>query len=131
MLVVGSPSRGLVGIGQGRGDTAPVAIDGGFHRAVLSMDRVNRFENRTLWGAGKELSAKWGSTTVVLRGRPAGFGLAVPPALHRVLSACGIKDASGTVKGSRNDMQILKAALQVLHGGVRGAVWSVRSSHVR
>lgn len=117
MMVVGSPSRGLVGIGQGRGDTAPVAIDGGFHRAVLSMDTVNKFEGRTLWGAGKELEAKWGSTTVILRGRPAGFGLAVPPALHRLLSACGIRDCSATIRGSRNDMQVLKAALQVLHGG--------------
>ncbi len=33
------------------------------------MDYVNKFENRTLWG---EMSYKWGATTVVLRGRPAG-----------------------------------------------------------
>jgi ribosomal protein S5 len=72
MVVVGSPSRGLVGIGRGRGDAAPNAIDSAFQRAVLSMDHVNKFEGRTLWGVGKDLKAKWGSTTVILRGRPAG-----------------------------------------------------------
>ncbi|KAJ9092010.1 hypothetical protein QFC21_006990 [Naganishia friedmannii] len=117
MVVVGSPSRGLVGVGQGRGDTAPTAIDGAFHQAVLSMDFVDRFEKRTLWGAGKELSAKWGSTIVIMRGRPAGFGLAVPPGLHRLFTACGIRDASATIEGSRNPMNVMKAALQILHGG--------------
>ncbi|KAJ9116604.1 hypothetical protein QFC20_000537 [Naganishia adeliensis] len=117
IVVVGSPSRGLVGMGQGRGDTAPTAIDGAFHQAVLSMDFVDRFEKRTLWGVGKNLQAKWGSTTVIMRGRPAGFGLAVPPALHRIFTACGIRDASATIEGSRNPMNTLKAALQILHGG--------------
>jgi small subunit ribosomal protein S5 len=110
------------------------------------MDFVDRFEKRTLWGAGKELSAKWGSTIVIMRGRPAGmsssfpsqlpharpvtcnlansrspfstgFGLAVPPGLHRLFTACGIRDASATIEGSRNPMNVMKAALQILHGG--------------
>ncbi|KAJ9120882.1 hypothetical protein QFC22_002817 [Naganishia vaughanmartiniae] len=85
--------------------------------AVLSMDFVDRFEKRTLWGTGKELSAKWGSTTVIMRGRPSGFGLAVPPALHRLFTACGIRDASATIEGSPNPMNVMKAALQILHGG--------------
>lgn len=119
MVVVGSPSRGLVGIGRGRGDAAPTALDSAFQRAVLSMDHVDKFESRTLWGAGRDLSAKWGSTEVIMRGRPAGFGLAVPPTLHRLLTAAGVRDCSATIRGSRNPMQTLKAAIQILHGGVR------------
>lgn len=86
--------------------------------AVLNMDYVNKYESRTLWGAGQELSSKWGSTTVIMRGRPAGFGLAVPGPLHRLFTACGIRDASATIEGSRNPMQVLKAGIQILHGGV-------------
>lgn len=82
------------------------------------MDRVNRYESRTLWGAGRDLAVKWGATTVIMRGRPAGFGLAVPGTLHRLFTACGIRDASATIEGSRNPTEVLKAGIQILHGGV-------------
>ncbi|KAK4689128.1 hypothetical protein P7C73_g978, partial [Tremellales sp. Uapishka_1] len=116
-VVVGSPELGLVGIGRGRGNTNIAAQDAGFREAVIQMDYVNRYENRTVWGAGSELKYKWGSTTVILRGRPAGFGLRVPPAIHRLLTACGIRDASATIEGSRNPSEVLKCAIQILHGG--------------
>lgn len=48
-----------------------------------------------------------------------GFGLMVPPVIHRVLTAAGIKDCSATIEGSRNPMQVLKATIQLLHSGVR------------
>jgi small subunit ribosomal protein S5 len=83
------------------------------------MAPVARFESRTLWGAGGQaLTAKFGSSIVIMRGRPAGFGLHVPPAIHRLLTACGIRDASATIEGSRNPQEVLKAAIQILHGGV-------------
>lgn len=43
----------------------------------------------------------------------------VPPVVHRVLTAAGIKDCSATIEGSRNPMQVLKATIQLLHSGVR------------
>jgi small subunit ribosomal protein S5 len=82
------------------------------------MDYVNRFENRTVWGQGDDLKAKFGATTVFIRARPPGFGLQVPHILHRVFSACGIRDASATIEGSRNPMNVVQAAIQILHGGV-------------
>ena len=42
----------------------------------------------------------------------------VPPALHRVFTACGIRDASATIEGSRNPVEVVKCAIQMLHGGV-------------
>lgn len=41
----------------------------------------------------------------------------VPPAIHRVLTACGIKDCSATIEGSRNPVQVVKCVMQILHGG--------------
>lgn len=91
------------------------------------MDYVHKLENRTLWGQGKDLKYKVGATTVIMRARPAGFGLQVPHVLHRVLSACGIRDASATIEGSRNPLNVLNAAIQILHGGVSRAppTWSL------
>lgn len=45
----------------------------------------------------------------------------VPPALHRVFTACGIRDASATIEGSRNPVEVVKCAIQILHGGVSDA----------
>ncbi len=37
------------------------------------MDYVNKYENRTLWGQGNELSRKFGATLVKMRARPPGL----------------------------------------------------------
>ena len=41
-----------------------------------------------------------------------------PASLHQVLTACGIRDISATIEGSREKITVIKAALQMLHGGV-------------
>ena len=41
--------------------------------AVQSMDYVNRYENRTIWGSGKDMENKWGAVKVIMRARPAGM----------------------------------------------------------
>ena len=46
--------------------------------AVLNMDYVNRYEERTLWGEGKDLQGKWGAAKVHLRARPPGDYLCWP-----------------------------------------------------
>jgi len=55
--------------------------------AVLSMDYVNKYENRTLWGQGNELSRKFGATLVKMRARPPGasfihFSVSMSPTTH-------------------------------------------------
>lgn len=118
VMVVGDPVRGLVGIGHGKSENIASAQDRAFHQAVLSMDAVPRFENRTLYGQGADLRNKWRATTVIMRARPPGFGLQVPHVLHRIFSACGIRDASAQILGSTNKTQVVKCALQIIHGGV-------------
>lgn len=118
VMVVGDPKRGLVGIGHGKNESIQLAHQRAFNQAVLNMDAVPRFENRTLYGQGADLRTKWRATTVIMRARPPGFGLQVPHVLHRIFSACGIRDASAQILGSTNKTQVVKAALQIIHGGV-------------
>jgi hypothetical protein len=47
-----------------------------------------------------------------------GHGLQVPHSVHRILSACGIKDASADINGSTHVVNVMKAVIQLLHGGV-------------
>ena len=113
-LVVVGNGRGMVGYGEGKDTNVPRSIDKAFVSAVKSMDRVDRFESRTLWG---QLEGKFGATHIIMRARPSGHGLACNPYIHQVCKAAGIADISAKVHGSRNGMQIVKATIRMLHGG--------------
>lgn len=113
-LVVAGNGRGLVGYGEGKDDNAGKANVKAFHQAVKSMDQVERYDGRTI---PAEVTIKWGSTTVTLRPRPAGFGLRVPPVIHAIARACGISDLSASILGSANRHNVVKATLQLLWGG--------------
>ena len=113
LMVVGN-GKGLVGFGEGKHGRAQLALEQAFNEACKNMDYVDMFEGRTLW---HNLGTKLGSTQILMRPRPLGFGLRCGPFMHQVCKAAGIKDVSGKVWGSRNGMQIVKATCRVLHGG--------------
>ncbi|OJA08372.1 hypothetical protein AZE42_01003 [Rhizopogon vesiculosus] len=113
-LVVVGNGDGLVGYGEGKDEELPRASDKAFAAAVRNMDSVERFEKRTLW---TDMETKLGSTHIILRPRPVGFGLRCNPNVHQVLKAAGIKDASAKVWGSRNPLNVIKALFRVLQGG--------------
>jgi len=113
LMVVGN-GNGLVGFGEGKHERAQLALEQAFNEACKNMDYVDMFEGRTLW---HNLGTKLGSTQILMRPRPLGFGLRCGPFMHQVCKAAGIKDVSGKVWGSRNGMQIVKATCRVLHGG--------------
>jgi len=48
--------------------------------------------------------------------------LQVPHSVHRILSACGIKDASADINGSTHVVNVMKAVIQLLHGGVSSLI---------
>ncbi|KAG2343069.1 hypothetical protein BDR05DRAFT_884961 [Suillus weaverae] len=113
-LVVVGNGDGLVGYGEGKDDELPRASDKAFAAAVRNMDAVERFEKRTVW---TDMETKLGSTHIILRPRPVGFGLRCNPNVHQVLKAAGIKDASAKVWGSRNPLNVIKALFRVLQAG--------------
>lgn len=68
-LVITGNGQGLVGYGEGKDINASKANRKAFHAAVKSMDFVERYEERSVWG---EVEGKWGATRVVMRPRPSG-----------------------------------------------------------
>lgn len=113
LLVVGN-GDGLVGYGIGKDPEYSQAHRKALVQAIRNMDYVDRFENRTVW---TEMETKLGTTKVIIRPRPVGFGLRCNPNVHQVLKAAGIKDASVKVWGSRNPMNVINAVFRMLHAG--------------
>ncbi|GAA5940138.1 mitochondrial 37S ribosomal protein uS5m MRPS5 [Sporobolomyces koalae] len=113
-LVVVGNGRGLVGVGEGKDDTANKAVQKAFNQAVRSMDYVERYEDRTVSGTMK---SNFGTCKIEMRSRPPGFGLRVNPYIHQVAKAAGITDLSAKVYGSRNATRVIKLAVSMLHGG--------------
>ncbi|KAK0556245.1 28S ribosomal protein S5, mitochondrial [Tilletia horrida] len=113
-LVVAGNGRGLVGFGEGKDDNAGKAARKAFNEAVKNLGYVKRWEGRTLEG---ETSGKWSATEVVLRPRPTGFGLRVPPVIHAIARSAGISDLSASIRGSSNPLNVVKATIGLLCGG--------------
>ncbi|KAG5650002.1 hypothetical protein H0H81_001120 [Sphagnurus paluster] len=113
LMVVGN-GDGMVGLGQGKDDDASRAEAKAYAQAVRNMDWVERFEKRTIW---TDMETKLGATQLIMRPRPVGFGLRCNPNLHQVLKAAGIKDISAKVWGSRNPINVIKAAFRMLQAG--------------
>ncbi|KDR80380.1 hypothetical protein GALMADRAFT_242775 [Galerina marginata CBS 339.88] len=113
MVLVGD-GNGLVGYGEGKHSNGAVALKAARLAAVKNMDWVERFEKRTIW---TEMSSKLGATQLIIRPRPVGFGLRCNPFLHQILRAAGLKDISAKVWGSRNKLNVIKAAFRMLHAG--------------
>lgn len=113
LLCLGN-GNGLVGYGEGKDGEWGRALEKARIEALRSLDRVERFEQRTLFS---ELRTKLGATQVILRPRPVGFGLRCNPNIHPILKAAGIKDCSAKVWGSRNQMNVIKATFRLLQSG--------------
>jgi len=113
MVLVGD-GNGLVGYGEGKHANSMVALSAARLAAVRNMDYVYRFEHRTIWS---DMRTKLGSTEIILRPRPVGFGLRCNPYLHKILRAAGFKDISAKVWGSRNRLNVIKAVFRLLQAG--------------
>jgi small subunit ribosomal protein S5 len=75
-LVVVGNGKGLVGVGEGKDDTANKAVQKAFNQAVRSMDYVERYEDRTVSGTMK---SNFGTCKIEMRSRP--------PGKHTILSS--------------------------------------------
>lgn len=109
-LVVVGDKKGKVGVGLGRGTEVPPAIQKAIHQAKKKMITVPLYKT-TL---PHEVICKYKSALIFLKPAPEGTGLKVGGVVRVILNLCGIKNASGKIIGSRNQIANTYAVLKAL-----------------
>lgn len=110
-LVIVGDGNGHIGIGQGKSREHASAIKNAHWEAAKNIKYIPRFKERTIYGS---VSLKKGSVYINLNAARPGSGLRVNHIVYEVCKLAGIRDLVGNVFGSRNPMNVAKAAIQAL-----------------
>jgi small subunit ribosomal protein S5 len=109
LMVVGD-KEGTVGVGFGKANEVPEAIRKGVEDAKKSMVKVN-LKRHTI---PHEIIGRYGTVGVIMKPASPGTGIIAGGAVRSVVELAGIKDILTKVQGSRNSLNIVKAAFQGL-----------------
>lgn len=109
-LVAVGDKNGRVGIGLGRGLEVPQAIKQGFNYAKKHMISVPMRKETIPF----EVRVKYKSAKILIKPAPPGTGLKVGSVVRLILGLAGIKNASGKIFGSRNQINNAYATLKAL-----------------
>ena len=99
-LVVVGDKVGQVGVGLGRAHEVPPAIKKAIVQAKRNMIRVP-LNKSTI---PHDIQFKYKAAKILLKPAPAGTGLKVGSVVRAILEFGGVKDVSGKVMGSRNQI---------------------------
>lgn len=109
-LVVVGDKKGNVGIGVGRGQEVPPAIQKAISQARKHQLSVPIYRNTI----PHEIKLKYKAALVLLRPAPEGTGLKVGSVARVILDLAGISNASGKIIGSRNQLVNTYAIMEAL-----------------
>ena len=109
MVVVGD-KKGKVGIGIGKANEVPPAIDKATAVAKKHMQTVNSV-NGTI---SHEIIGKFGTSTILMIPAKAGTGLIAGGSARAVLELAGLTDVVTKVHGSTNKINVVKATFDGL-----------------
>jgi len=109
-LVVVGDGRGRVGIGYGKANEVPSAVDKGMAAARVSLRNVS-LTGDTVPHA---VTGCFGSTKVLLRPAAPGTGVIAGAGVRAVVEAAGIRNILTKVFGSRNLKNVVKATMNAL-----------------
>jgi small subunit ribosomal protein S5 len=109
IIVIGN-RNGTVGIGLGKSDQIPVAIQKGVNTAKRDLIKIP-LKNRTI---PFDIKGKCGSTVVYLAPAVSGTGIIAGGAVRKILDKAGIKDVIGKIFGSTNSVNVSKATIVAL-----------------
>jgi len=109
-LVVVGDRKGRVGIGYGKANEVPVAVEKGIAEARKSMVEIN-LSGRTI---PHEVIGQFGASRVVLVPASEGTGVIAGKKLRPLLELAGIHDLLTKAYGSTSPKNLIKAGLNAL-----------------
>lgn len=111
-LAIVGDRQGNVGIGEGKDSSeTSLALSRAHWNAVKNLTYIPRFEDRTIYGS---VSHKYHSVLIDLRPAPPGHGLRVNHIIYEIAKCAGIKDLTGNIYRSRNQMNVAKGVIEAL-----------------
>jgi small subunit ribosomal protein S5 len=109
MVVVGDRA-GLVGVGYGKANEVPAAVEKGVKDARKLLQRIV-LDGKTI---PYQVSGKYGATKVVLVPASPGTGVIAGSSARAVLELAGVQDVLTKVYGSTSAKNVVKATLSAL-----------------
>jgi small subunit ribosomal protein S5 len=109
-LAVIGDGKGHVGIGFGKANEVPDAIDKSKEDAKKNIFKVNVHKNTI----PHQVIGKFKSAKVILKPAAPGTGLIAGSSVRAVLERAGISDILSKAQGSRNPVNLVKATLDGL-----------------
>jgi len=109
LTVVGDHS-GMVGIGYGKANEVPLAVEKGIKDAKKNLCKVALL-GRTI---PHQVISKYGATKVILIPASSGTGVIAGSSVRAVLEYAGVQDVLTKVYGSTNAKNVVKATMNAL-----------------